>query len=312
MTTFAVIIPCYNAENHLAETLESVLAQTFTDWQAILIDDGSTDNTPDIINAYIAKDSRFSTIRQSNCGPSAARNRAARLPREAPFLAFLDADDLWVPEKLALSLGAFWSPSKPDAVYGKVNFFTHDFLSHKTISSIPEGRLHLSKVLGENPVCTLSNLCIRRGVFLGKCGFDETLTHSEDLEFLIRIVSQRVHIESIDKLLVHYRTSTNGLSADLDEMHAGWQRAAASAYRSGTILTPEEYDHAEAIHLRYLARRALRTNTSPLIAMRLALCGLCKCPSAFLSDPYRGWMTLLACLIAPILPPAIRKSAFSE
>lgn len=312
MTTFAVIIPCYNAEHHLAETLDSVLAQTFTDWQAILVDDGSTDSTSDIIDTYIAKDSRFSTTRQSNCGPSAARNRAARLPKETPFLAFLDSDDLWVPEKLALSLHAFWNPCKPDAVYGKVNFFTGDPRNHKTISTVPEGRLRLGKILGENPVCTLSNLCIRRGVFLGKCGFDETLTHSEDLEFLIRIVSQRVHIESIDKLLVHYRTSASGLSADLDEMHAGWQRAAASAYRSGTILTPAEYDHAEAIHLRYLARRALRTNSSPLVATKLALCGLCKSPSAFLSDPYRGWMTLLACLIAPILPSAIRKSAFSE
>lgn len=312
MTTFAVIIPCYNAENHLAETLDSVLAQTFTDWQAILIDDGSTDSTRDIIAAYIAKDSRFSTISQSNCGPSAARNRAARLPKDAPFLAFLDADDLWGSEKLALSLRAFWSPGKPDAVYGKVNFFSDDPQNHKTLSTVPEGRLRLGKVLGENPVCTLSNFCIRRGVFLGKCGFDETLTHSEDLEFLIRIVSKRVHVESIDELLVHYRTSTDGLSANLSEMHAGWQRAAASAYRSGTILTPAEYDQAEAIHLRYLARRALRTNSSPFIAIKLALCGLCKSPRAFLSDPYRGWTILAACLIAPILPPTIRKSAFSE
>lgn len=312
MTTFAVIIPCYNAERHLAETLDSVLAQTFTDWRAILIDDGSTDGTHAIIDSYIAKDSRFSAIRQSNCGPSAARNRAARLPTGVPFLAFLDADDLWEPKKLALSLRALWSPAKPDAVYGKVNFFTDTPHNHKTISSIPEGRLRLTKILGENPVCTLSNLCIRRGVFLGKCGFDETLSHSEDLEFLIRIVSERIHIKSIDEVLVHYRTSADGLSADLGEMHAGWRRAAASAYRSGTILTPAEYDHAEAIHLRYLARRALRTNSAPLVAIKLALCGLCKCPTAFFNDPYRGSMILLACLISPVLPSAIRKSAFSE
>lgn len=312
MTTFAVIIPCYNAEAHLAATLESLKAQTFTDWEAILVDDGSTDKTRSIINAYVAADDRFSVVHQLNAGPSVARNRAARMAKNIPYLAFLDADDLWAPEKLAKTLKALWRPVKPDAIFGKVNFFNDTPEAQKTLSSVPNSWLRLEDVLGENPVCTLSNLCIRRHVFLAKGGFDESLSHSEDLEFLVRVVSQGLRIESVDEVLVHYRTSTGGLSADLYAMHEGWHRAARSAYRRGSIITRTEFARAEAVHLRYLARRALRTETAPLVATKLALCGFYKSPIAFLHDPYRGWMTLLACLAAPFLPASLRKTAFAE
>ncbi|MBL4807192.1 MAG: glycosyltransferase [Rhodobacteraceae bacterium] len=308
MPVFTIIIPCFNAARHLADTLNSVLSQTFTDWEAILVDDGSTDGTADIIATYCRADPRFSTFHQENRGPSTARNRAAQLPSKTKYIAFLDADDLWVPEKLSRVSCAFNSPSQPDAVYGIVNFFTRNSAPTKTKSTPPKGRLGLAVIIGENPVCTLSNLSIRRDVFLINEGFDETMRHSEDLEFLIRIISAGAYIESINKLLVHYRTRADGLSANLWEMHAGWRRAIASA----APLSKAEINHAEAVHLRYLARRALRTKAAPMIATKLALRGFCKSPRVFLLNPYRGWTTLIACLIAPLLPAHIRHIAFSE
>jgi len=308
MPIFTIIIPCFNAERHLADALNSLLVQTVTDWAAILVDDGSTDGTAAIIATYCGIDTRFSTFHQENLGPSIARNRAAQMPSKSEYIAFLDADDLWVPEKLSLVLRAFNTPSLPDAVYGIVNFFTRDPGSTKTKSTPPKGRLRLAEIIGENPVCTLSNLSIRRAFFLENGGFNVTMRHSEDLEFLIRIIMAGAYIEGINALLVNYRTRTDGLSANLLEMHAGWQQAIARA----APLSKAEFDYAEAVHLRYLARRALRTKAAPLIATKLALRGFYKSPRVFLMNPYRGWVTLLACLIAPLLPAKIRHMAFSE
>ena len=74
---FSVIIPCWNAEKTLAQTLESLISQTYENWHAIIIDDGSLDKTPEIISQYCSKDCRFSTITTSRNGPSNARNLAA-------------------------------------------------------------------------------------------------------------------------------------------------------------------------------------------------------------------------------------------
>lgn len=90
------IIPVYNGERFLGETLESVLAQTCPPFEVIVVDDGSTDSTAAVAAAY---DSRVRYVHQSNAGPAAARNRGLDLAT-GDLLAFLDADDLWLPEKL--------------------------------------------------------------------------------------------------------------------------------------------------------------------------------------------------------------------
>lgn len=94
MPYFSIIIPVYNVAPYLRECLDSVLAQTFTDWEAICVDDGSTDESGAILDEYAAKDKRFRVIHQANAGVSAARNRALDEVKGA-WVGFLDADDLW-------------------------------------------------------------------------------------------------------------------------------------------------------------------------------------------------------------------------
>lgn len=104
MPLVSIITPVYNAARFLAETLASVRAQTLTDWEHILVDDGSTDDSVAIVEAAARDDSRFRLLRMAkNGGPSAARNLALDAAR-GRFIAFLDADDLWLPEKLARSV----------------------------------------------------------------------------------------------------------------------------------------------------------------------------------------------------------------
>ena len=92
----SVITPCYNGERFLADTIESVLAQTHAGWELLIIDDGSSDRTPDIARQYAARDARVRFIAQENAGAASARNAGLRLAR-GRYIALLDADDVWEP-----------------------------------------------------------------------------------------------------------------------------------------------------------------------------------------------------------------------
>ena len=102
-TLVSIITPCYNGEEYVAQTIRSVLAQSYKNWEMILVDDGSTDGSGQIIREFIKQDSRISLLRQENAGSAAARNAGIRAAR-GRYLALLDADDLWEPDFLEKQL----------------------------------------------------------------------------------------------------------------------------------------------------------------------------------------------------------------
>ena len=101
--TVSIVIPSYNRAHLIAQTLASVAAQTFTDYEVLVIDDGSKDNTEEVMRPWCEQDSRIHYVKQANGGVSTARNHGLRLAR-GEFIAFLDSDDLWSPWKLALQV----------------------------------------------------------------------------------------------------------------------------------------------------------------------------------------------------------------
>lgn len=94
----SIIMPCYNGEKFIKETIESVLAQTYASWELLIIDDGSKDGSVDIIKSY-QQDQRIKLIQQANAGSAAARNNGIRQSK-GQYMALLDSDDLWLPEFL--------------------------------------------------------------------------------------------------------------------------------------------------------------------------------------------------------------------
>lgn len=113
----SIIIPAYNAVRYLSATVESVLAQTVTDWEMVIVDDGSTDETLSCAKGWAEKDSRIRYIHQANAGVSAARNRGFA-EVHADYIAFLDADDVWEPDALETLLTALEKQPAVLASYG--------------------------------------------------------------------------------------------------------------------------------------------------------------------------------------------------
>lgn len=304
MPLFSIVIPCLNAAATLGETLDSLLAQTDPDWEALIVDDGSTDGTRALAASYAMRDRRILLLRNPGRGPSAARNLVMD-EGAGDILAFCDADDLWAPEKLARMRAVFTDPAI-DAAYSRIAFF--DFRGSRTLSTVPAGNLTVPMLMGENPVCTMSNLAVRRGAFAAAGGFDTSLVHNEDLEFLIRLAATGHRITGTDETLVQYRTSPTGLSADLAAMARGRAAALATAARHGFTPDPK----AEAIHMRYLARRALRTDAPAREALRLALHGALTSPAGFFGDLKRGGLTFACAVAAPLMPRRLRRALFSH
>ena len=303
---FSIIIPCFNAAATLPDTLASLQAQTLTDWEALLVDDGSSDATPAIIAEAALADPRLRLLRNPRKGPSAARNHAVT-QAQGQIIAFCDADDLWAPQKLARMAALFTEP-QTDAVFARIAFFREVPEDAAAFSTVPRGPLGISTLLGENPVCTMSNLCIRKACFTALGGFDETLVHNEDLEWLIRVAGMGMQIIGHDETLVWYRNNTFGLSADFAAMRAGRAQALATAKRFGGTTDRR----AEAIYLRYLARRALRLDAGRLTALRFVLEGLHNSPAGFFSDYRRGALTALGALVAPLLNTRSRRHLFGR
>lgn len=305
MPRFSIILPCYNAAALIGATLDSLRAQTLTDWEAICVDDGSTDATRAVIAAAARADPRIRLATHGGKGPSSARNHGARVLARGDILAFCDADDLWVPEKLAV-LDRVFADRAVDAAYGRTGFFATDPARLQTVSRLRPGPLDMQDLLAENPVCTMSNLAVRRAVFAATGGFDPAIVHAEDLEWLIRLTGRGFRLHGIDRMLTLYRANPAGLSADLTAMARGRDAALRSARALGIVPTAR----AEAAHLRYLARRALRLDLGGAHAARLALRGLAQSPAGFLSPARRGLPTALGALVAPALPRPLRRRLF--
>lgn len=304
MPRFTIVIPCYNAAATLGATLDSLRAQSVTDWEALVIDDGSCDDSLDIARRFALADARIRPMRNPGKGPSEARNLAMS-EAAAEILAFCDADDIWLPRKLERLAETFADPSV-GATYARVAFF--DTTGTRSSSRILPRDVGIDDLLGENPVCTMSNLALRTSAFTATGGLDPRIVHNEDLEFLIRLVGEGHRLVGLDEILVMYRTSVTGLSAGLPAMAAGRLAALVTAARYGN--RPSRRD--EAIHLRYLTRRALRTGAPVRQTLGLALRGLTSSPRGWFSDHRRGTLTLGGALMAPLLPAFLRKSLFAN
>lgn len=217
-----IIIPAYNAAKYLPAAIESVITQTFEDWRILLVDDGSTDGTAEIVAPYLERlGPKLKYIYQANMGMSAARNTALR-HASAEFLAFLDADDLWLPCRLAESLACFVNRSQVGLVYGfnaRVDEQGLVFDTFDRIQSHAEGciapYIYMREIDFPCPTITVRKVCVDQvGLF------DEELRATEDRDLWLRI-ALHYEVALVPKVIAHYRTSPASLTTDPERMFYG-------------------------------------------------------------------------------------------
>jgi GT2 family glycosyltransferase len=290
----SVIIPAYNAAPWIAETIASVQQQTFTDWELWVVDDGSGDRTAEIVEHLQSTDRRIQLIRQPNQGVSAARNLGIA-QSQSEILAFLDADDRWLPNKLSTHLQQFELNRHLGVSFDRVEFLTQ---AGTTTGQYSTGRLMGLKpqhFLSENPTTTTSSWVVRRAVFDQVGGFCPTMSYSEDLEWLLRVLCDgQWQIEGLSHGLTRYRTSDGGLSSDLHRMEAGWNALLQEAQGYAPSLVAQHFATAQAIHLRYLARRAVRLGLPADIGFDFMTRSIRSDRLLLLREPRRTILTMLA------------------
>jgi glycosyltransferase involved in cell wall biosynthesis len=210
-SNISVIIPTYNSAEFLTSSIESVLRQTFSPLEIIVVNDGSTDNTYNILEPYLTEIRYFS---QTNAGPGAARNLGLRHAK-GEYIAFLDADDIWLPQKLERQMDLFLKNSNIGMVYSRyVEFFTNGCTNTTTLPKKAYSGKIFERILVGNFIC-MSTVVVRSRTLNLIGMFDESLITAEDTNLYLRI-AKTWQICAIEEVLVNRRKHVDSLSSQTD------------------------------------------------------------------------------------------------
>ncbi|AHG44174.1 glycosyl transferase family 2 [Rhizobium leguminosarum bv. trifolii CB782] len=189
MPTVSVIIPTYNRARFIRGAIESVFGQSFSDFELIVIDDGSTDETAKIVGAL--GDNRLNFIRQENRGRSAARNRAIALAR-GRYIAFLDSDDMYLPDKLSQQVDYMDSHPEDGMIYTSAMCIDGDGrpLNSQGYEAWAGGDIYKQVAFFQPVTITLPTVMVRREVLDAIGGFDEAMERFEDTDLWRRIAKR--------------------------------------------------------------------------------------------------------------------------
>jgi glycosyltransferase involved in cell wall biosynthesis len=287
--TASVVIPVLNGAEFIAKAISSVLEQTMSDLELIVIDDGSTDATPQIVRAF--RDPRLRYFYQPNRGLSGARNTGIRQAR-APWIAFLDCDDYWMPRKLEAQLEAATAAPEVGLVYcaGTYRNVAGDMLAD--LPAVVEGNALEQLLVGNCVAGSASSAMVSRAT-LDRVGlFDENLTCCEDWDMWIRVAAVTTFAK-VEERLVTIVTRPGSATKNADKLrdvsiklvndaiakHGGGRnrlrrRALSYVHRSAAYTHHDHGRFAEA--LRELVKAARYRPTDVRLYWRMARVISCR------------------------------------
>ncbi|MDZ8188362.1 MAG: glycosyltransferase [Nostoc sp. ChiSLP02] len=250
----SVIIPTYNSEKTIKETIESVLKQTFYDFELIIINDGSEDSTLDVIAEI--QDSRIKVFSYPNAGGNVSRNRGLH-HAVGEFISFLDADDLWTPDKLESQLKALQENINAKVAYSWTDYINEnsEFVlsgTHFTANGDIYEQLLITNFLenGSNPL-----ICRKSLITLG--GFDESLSAAQDWDMWLRLAS-KFDFVCVPSVQILYRISAHSLSSNLLRQENASLKVLKKAYQQRSSTLKSSWDISLANLYKYLTCKALQ------------------------------------------------------
>jgi glycosyltransferase involved in cell wall biosynthesis len=218
----SIVIPAYNVAPYIGETLATVFAQTFTDFEVIIVNDGSPD-TAEFERAIVPYRERIRYLKQENRGASAARNAGLRAA-SGELIAFLDADDLWLPNYLSEQL-KFISEYGCDLacadalIIGVSADAGQSYMDSLMSTSPPEGLVTFLELVNADRSLITSGVVVRRELVLEVGLFDEALRNAQDFDLWLRLARHGARLAYQRKVLLSYRSRPNSLSGDAINSH---------------------------------------------------------------------------------------------
>lgn len=256
-STVSVIIPVYNGQKTIKQTIDSVLNQTFPLTEVIIINDGSTDGTLAIVQNI--SDSRLKVFSFTNSGLSTSRNRGLSYA-SGKYISFIDADDIWTPDKIELQFNALQGNIQASVAYSWTDYINADgkFVKsgrHPTANGDIYHKLLIYNILenGSNPL-------IRREALTTVGNFDESLTAAEDWDMWLRLASQYEFVV-VPQVQILYRVSIDSMSTNLKRQESASLKVIERAF---THPKAESLQHLKTSSLaqiyQYLTFKALDTS----------------------------------------------------
>ena len=278
----SVVMPIYHVEKFVGQAVQSVLDQTFTDFELICVDDGGTDTSIDIVRGFA--DPRIRIVCQANRGLAGARNNGIAHAK-GEFVALLDSDDIWDKEKLALHFIHLMANPDVGVSYAGSRMIDCDGQVLSVAMRPKTGPISPRDIICRNPVGNGSAPVLRKSALdlavfphpdepTRSCWFDESFRQSEDIELWIRLaVKHSVVFAGIDSLLTDYRIIPGALSANVVKQYLSWTKMLRKLRSYAPEFVAQHGDTARAYQLRYLARRSVQLGNFELARdlMRKAL-----------------------------------------
>jgi len=305
----SVVMPVYNTAKYVEAAIESVLAQSFLDFELLIIDDEGTDNSIELCRAYT--DPRVRIISQKNRGLAGARNTGIREAR-GQFVALLDSDDLWEASKLEKHVEHLRQAPHIGVSFAASTLIDDDGNPLRIVQRPKLRSVSPQDIFLRNPVGNGSSPVIRRSVFEDIAFlnqerdeldyFDGDFRQSEDIECWCRIaLTTDWGFEGIRGAHTRYRINESGLSANVVTQFATWSRVKERVAQLDPQFAERWAPYAEAFQLRYLARRCVRMGEGSL-AWSLMRDALQLCPQIIAPEPAKTITTLAAAAVLRFLP----------
>jgi hypothetical protein len=307
----SVVMPVYNVEAYVAEAIQSVLAQTFADFELIVVDDGGCDGSMEICRSFA--DPRISIVSQRNHGLAGARNTGIAAAR-GEFVALLDSDDRWLPDKLMLhvihldnapAIGVSYAPSRFIDTAGR----PLRVVQRPKLKGVAAVDIFCRNPVGNGSAPVLRRTALETVAFAHPddrtrpCWFDESLRQSEDIEMWLRLsLAGGVRFEGIAPVLTEYRIGGGGLSAQILRQYEAWQGVVARMATYAPEFAARHSARARAYQLRYLARRAIQLGDAGM-AMALLRGAAASSIRPLLEEPVKSLTTLAAAMAGRLLGP---------
>ena len=248
----SIIVPCYNQSETLPHTLDSVLKQTYQEWECIIVNDGSPDNTSEVVRKYIEMDSRFKLVEQENKGLSGARNAGVKAS-SGTYILPLDSDDLIMPRYAELAIKRFTENPETKLVYCEARLF-----------GLENRYWELPKYKWDDFIFNNSIFCscvYRRSDYDKAGGYNEKMRHGfEDWDFLLNLLDKDSVVYQIPKVLFYYRVKRNSMTIDVTHRN---QSAVANqiidnhsemyreyVFNKMAIITPIRYNNTKELDLK--------------------------------------------------------------